>query len=217
MKYKKSYTKLKKIYNTLFKTFGPQHWWPGDTEFEVCVGAVLTQNTNWSNVERAIHNLKKANLLNPLRLNKCPNSRLALLIKPSGYYNLKAKRLKSLIKFLVCEYDADFKKMKGESTADLRKKLLSVNGIGKETADSILLYALEFPVFVVDAYTKRILLRLELIKESYDYNEIQMVFHTCLKPDVQIYNQFHALFVKLGKDYCKKKNPRCDICPIKNI
>ena len=145
------------IYDTLYKAFGPQDWWPGDTAFEVAVGAILTQNTNWGNVEKAINNLKKEKVLNAKTLNKMPHKRLASLIKPAGYFNIKAKRLKNFLSFLSNNYSGSMKKMKTGELQVLRENLLDINGVGPETADSILLYALEKPVFVIDTYTKRVL------------------------------------------------------------
>lgn len=204
---------LKDIYNRLFASFGPQHWWPGKTKFEVMVGAILTQNTNWSNVERAIANLRKHNLLSPGKLKQIPANRLATLIKPAGYFNIKAKRLKNFIDFFIKEYNGDIRKMSRQDTSTLRNKLLAVNGIGHETADSILLYALEKPVFVVDAYTKRMLIRHYLASSDYDYYALQRLFMNNLKPNTKMFNEYHALIVRLSKEMCKTK-PQCGICPL---
>ncbi len=204
------------IYNTLFSAFGPQHWWPGDTAFEVAVGAILTQNTNWGNVERAIQNLKKEKALNSTALNKMQHKKLASLIRPAGYFNIKAKRLKNFLAYLSTHYSGSMKKMKAEDLHNLREKLLSVNGIGPETADSILLYALDKPVFVIDAYTKRVLTRHNLVPEKAAYHEMQELFHNNISPNVSLYNEYHALFVMVGKDYCKPK-PKCSGCPLENI
>lgn len=206
---------LVEMYETLYKTFGPQHWWPGDTPFEVAVGAILTQNTNWGNVEKAINNIKREGALNAKTLHKMPLRRLALLIMPAGYFNIKAKRLKEFLSFLTNHYKASMKRMKLEETHILREKLLSVNGIGPETADSILLYALEKPVFVIDAYTKRVLHRHGIVSKDIAYNELQALFHDNLLTDVQLFNEYHALFVRVGKEYCKPE-PRCDICPLRD-
>lgn len=203
------------IYGKLFRHFGPQHWWPGETPFEVMVGAVLTQNTAWSNVEKAIRNLKKSRLLTAPKLYRLPSGRLAKLIKPAGYYNIKAKRLKNFLKFFINTYQGSIRKMAGQSTVVLRQQLLSVSGIGPETADSILLYALDKPVFVVDAYTKRILLRHSLIKPDADYYRIQNLFRQKLENKVKLFNEYHALLVKLGKEYCRKHKPRCPSCPLR--
>ncbi len=203
--------KIYSIYKILYRTFGTQHWWPGDTPFEVMVGAILTQNTAWKNVEKAINNLKKHDLLSPEKIYNTPTEEVAEIIKPSGFFNIKALRLKSLISFFIEDYQGKIKKMKEDE--NIREKLLSVSGIGKETADSILLYALNIPVFVVDAYTKRVLLRHNIIKEDSTYDEIQFIFTDALPEDVQIYNEYHALIVKLAKEYCRKK-PLCDNCPL---
>ncbi|MEN8265308.1 MAG: endonuclease III domain-containing protein [Nitrospirota bacterium] len=204
------------IYNTLFSAFGPQHWWPGDTAFEVAVGAVLTQNTNWGNVERAIQNLKREKVLNSKALNKMQHKKLASLIRPAGYFNIKAERLKNFLAYLSNHYSGSMKKMKARDLHDLREELLSVNGIGPETADSILLYALDKPVFVIDAYTKRVLTRHNLVPEKATYHEMQELFQNNISTDVRLYNEYHALFVMVGKDYCKPK-PKCSGCPLENI
>ena len=207
--------RLKSIYTALFKAFGPQHWWPGDTPFEMMVGAVLTQNTAWSNVEKAIANLKQERLLTPQRLKDVPPGKLASLIRPSGYYNIKAKRLSHLLAFIMNHHHGNLKKMLAGEPGELRKKLLQVNGIGPETADSIILYAAEKPVFVVDAYTRRIFSRHGLVLESAGYHEVQQIFMQHLPQDVRLYNEYHALIVRLGKDYCKKSKPRCAECPLR--
>lgn len=203
------------MYKILYKAFGPQHWWPGDGAFEVAVGAILTQNTNWTNVEKAISNLKKHGLLNPISLYEIPIHKLASLIKPAGYFNIKAKRLKEFIDFLITNYKGSMKMMGKEDTYPLRERLLSINGIGPETADSILLYALEKPVFVIDAYTKRILERHHLSDGKATYAELQRLFHENLLHDVKLFNEYHALFVKAGKDFCKPV-PMCEGCPLNN-
>lgn len=203
------------IYKKLYSYFGPQHWWPAETAFEVMLGAILTQNTAWTNVEKAILCLKKKKLLNPWKLKKAPLKKIAACIVPAGYYNIKAKRLKEFLKYFFKNYQADIRKMSLVSQAALREELLAVNGIGPETADSILLYALNKPVFVVDAYTKRIFSRHNLIKEDASYNEAQEFFLKRLKESAQLFNQYHALLVKLGKDFCLKNKPRCQICPLK--
>jgi len=203
------------IYRKLFFCFGPQHWWPARSRLEVMVGAILTQNTNWSNVEKAINNLRKNSLLDAGKLYRMPQEKLAGLIKSAGYYNIKAKRLKEFLRFLFESYQGNIKKMSSADTRLLRRQLLSVNGIGPETADSILLYALGKPVFVVDAYTKRIFSRHRLIGEDADYNMLQDLCLKNLKKDVKLFNEFHALLVKLGKDFCLKNKPRCAICPLR--
>lgn len=206
---------LEDIYEKLYYCFGPQDWWPGDSPFEVIVGAILTQNTNWQNVSRAIDNLKKAKVLTPAKLHSLPLNKLAQLIRPSGYFNIKAKRLKSFLDFLFKNYQGKLDKMFSLPLDELRQKILSVKGIGPETADSILLYAGGYPVFVVDAYTKRIFSRKKLFSENVDYHRVQEIFMGNLKKDVQLYNEYHALIVRLGKDFCKKTKPKCATCPIK--
>ncbi len=207
--------KIADIYQKLYRSFGPQSWWPGETPFEVIVGAILTQNTNWQNVAKAIDNLKKAKVLTTRKLHSLPIDKLAQLIRPSGYFNIKAKRLKEFLNFLFNNYGGNLKKMFSRPLEDLRKEILSVRGIGPETADSILLYAAGLPIFVVDAYTKRIFSRKKLFAEDTDYHKVQKIFMENLKKDVQLYNEYHALIVRLGKDFCKKTKPKCEICPIK--
>ncbi|MBM4277803.1 MAG: endonuclease III domain-containing protein [Deltaproteobacteria bacterium] len=205
---------LMKIYKVLYQVYGPRHWWPGETPFEVMVGAILTQHTSWKNVEKAIQKLKEKGLLNPKGIHRLEPGPLASLIRSSGYYRIKAKRLKAFVGFLFEEYNGDIKKMKKEAMMELRGKLLKVNGIGPETADSILLYGLQKPVFVVDAYTKRILSRHDIISEGASYGEMQNLFMDHLPHDEKLLNEYHALLVHLGKNVCKK-NPECDICPLK--
>lgn len=198
----------------MLKHFGPRHWWPGETPFEVMVGAMLTQNTNWKNVEKAISNLKREGVLDPHLLLEMPTEKLANLIQPAGYFRVKAKRLGNFLKYFVDKYDGNEKKMKRVELQGLREELLAVNGIGKETADSILLYALDKPVFVVDAYTKRIMTRHGLCAEDDGYDELQSMFMDNLRDDIKLYNEYHALIVETGKDYCRTK-ARCEGCPLK--
>ena len=207
---------LTDIYNILYKTFGPRSWWPGDTPFEIAVGAILTQNTNWGNVEKAIGNLKKARALNAKTLLGMSHAELASLIRPAGYFNIKAERLGHFLSFLAARYKGSMKRMKREDAHLLREHLLGVKGIGPETADSILLYALEKPVFVIDAYTKRILQRHKLVPEKAGYHELQEIFHESLPLDAELFNEYHALFVMLGKHYCKPK-PKCEGCPMEKF
>ncbi len=204
------------IYRTLFKAFGPQNWWPGETPFEVAVGAILTQNTNWGNVEKAINNLKNASVLSAKKIHAMPAGRLATLIKPAGYFNVKAKRLKNFIAFLIEDYHGSMAAMGHRDIPSLREELISVNGIGPETADSILLYALDKPIFVIDAYTKRVLSRHGIMDHDKSYDEFQGLFHAALKKDTRLFNEYHALFVAIGKKYCKPK-PRCGECPLKTL
>ena len=208
---------LKDIYNRLYSAFGPQHWWPGESRFEIIVGAVLTQNTNWKNVERAIANLKQAGNLDIQKIYELDIGTLAGLIRPAGYFNIKAKRLKNLIKFIVEGYSADLDRMFSVDTYFLRQQLLEINGLGPETVDSILLYAGNKPIFVVDAYTRRIFSRHSICFEDISYDELQSLIEAHIDRDVSLYNEYHALLVRLGKDYCKKSNPLCNKCPIKGI
>ncbi len=205
--------KLLAVYKTLFKTYGPQNWWPARTRFEVIVGAILTQNTAWSNVEKAIRNMRKAGLLAPEKIKDTPNPRLARLIRPAGYYNIKAKRLKNFVSFLYSKYGGSLEKLSSENTDKLRETLLGVNGVGPETCDSIMLYALNKKVFVVDAYTKRIFSRHGFFKESSDYHHVQRYFMANLPKTERLYNEYHALIVRLAKEFCKVK-PACNACPL---
>jgi endonuclease-3 related protein len=209
-------TLLMKIYRTLYEAYGPRHWWPGENAFEVMVGAILTQNTSWRNVEKAIQKLKEEGFLNPEGIYHLKKQQLASLIKSSGYYRIKADRLKSFMDFLFEGYGGELKKMGREQLAGLRKKLLQVKGIGPETADSILLYGLKKPIFVVDAYTKRILSRHTIVSEKASYEEIQGLFMEHLPRSERLFNEYHALLVHLGKSLCKKM-PRCDICPLRSM
>ncbi len=207
---------IREIYRKLDARFGDLHWWPGETPFEVIVGAILTQNTNWKNVERAIENLKKEKLLSPERLFETADDTLAELIRPSGYYRLKTRRLKAFLHFLFGACGGDVETMFAANHRVLRKKLLAVKGIGEETADSILLYAGGKPVFVVDVYTRRILQRHFLIQGGESYEEIQSLFMSHLPRKVPLFKQYHALLVNAGKHFCRKK-PLCDACPLKGV
>jgi endonuclease III related protein len=200
-------------YHALNEHFGNLHWWPGDSPLEVIVGAILTQNTAWQNVEKAIANLKTAHLLSTEALLAIPESSLATLIRPSGYYHIKARRLKSFFALLQNGYHGNLEVMLAEESQTLRENLLRVKGIGEETADSMLLYAGGKPVFVVDAYTRRILRRHGIIEDKLTYGEIQRLFMDHLPLDAPLYNQYHALLVNTGKNYCRKK-PRCEVCPL---
>lgn len=200
-------------FKRMLKRFGPRGWWPGETPFEVMVGAILTQNTNWGNVEHAIDNLKAENVLDPEMMLSLHTATLQRLIKPAGYFRVKAKRLTSFLKYFVERYSGCDRRMAKGDLPALREELLSVNGIGPETADSILLYALKKPSFVIDAYTKRILSRHGLCSEDDGYQELQELFMDRLPPDVPVYNEYHALIVETGKEYCRTK-PRCKECPL---
>jgi endonuclease III related protein len=208
---------LQEYYDELFRALGPQKWWPAKTPFEVIIGAILTQNTAWTNVEKAIANLRRERLLTPAALERVPGTKLARLIRSSGYFRQKAKKLKAFVKFLRREFGGSLAKMFHTPTAELREMLLAVHGIGPETADSILLYAGGHPVFVVDAYTKRILARHGLASEKAKYEEIRALFESSLPRDVQLFNEFHGLIVMTGKHWCRTKNPRCLECPLQKF
>jgi endonuclease-3 related protein len=209
--------KVYEVYEILLDHFGPQGWWPGDTQLEIMVGAVLTQNTNWANVSRAIDNLKKENLLSFQQLLALPAEVLAEKIRPAGYFNLKAARLKNLLNFIAREYNGSLEELFSMDMHTLRQQILTVKGIGPETADSILLYAGSKPVFVVDAYTHRIFARHDIIAEEDGYYEIQEYFALSLPEDVELFNQYHALIVRLGKEFCKKSRPLCSLCPLEKF
>jgi endonuclease-3 related protein len=204
------------IYEALHAKFGHRNWWPGDSPFEVCVGAVLTQNTSWKNVAKAISNLKAASALDLNVIYSLSRHELAELIRPSGYFNVKAMRLKNFVAYVVERRHADLNSLFVKPVKTLREELLSINGIGKETADSIILYAAEKPIFVVDAYTKRVLLRHGLVSEKEDYDALQEPFHRNLPRDAGLFNDFHAQFVAVGHHYCKRI-PHCEQCPLEKF
>ncbi|HEX9714264.1 MAG TPA: endonuclease III domain-containing protein, partial [Desulfurivibrionaceae bacterium] len=208
--------RIQEIHTRLFDHFGPQHWWPGETPFEIMLGAVLTQNTSWRNVDMVMDTLRQEGLLSFAALEALPLEVLAEKIRPSGYYNQKAKRLKGLFA-AIREDSGDLETFFDQDAPTLREKLLGIKGIGPETADSITLYAAGKPVFVVDAYTYRILLRHDLIAEEAGYEEIQDLFLGKLPAEVQLFNEYHALLVRLGKEYCKKSKPLCDACPLHGL
>ncbi|MBA4372938.1 MAG: endonuclease [Thermodesulfovibrio sp.] len=208
--------KLRNMFDLLYARFGPQYWWPGETAFEVAVGAILTQNTNWGNVEKAIGNLKRNGKLSASALDALSAPDLALFIKSAGYFNIKAKRLKNFISLLVNEYRGSMKRMKKVPLLIMREKLLAVNGIGPETADSILLYALEKQTFVIDAYTKRVLSRHNILQHEAAYDTFQALFQANLEEDIQLYNEYHALIVRLAKEHCRPR-PLCDGCPLEGF
>ncbi len=207
---------LMEIYDLLFSAFGPQDWWPAETELEMMVGAILTQNTSWNNVEKAIQNLRERDLLSITKLSQTPASTLTGYIRPAGYYNVKVRRLKNLLKLIEDKYNGDTKGLFSLDTDTIRKELLSVKGIGMETADSIVLYGAGRPLFVVDAYTHRILTRHELIDEEAGYHDLQAFFMDNLPPDVELFKEFHALIVKTGKDFCRR-DPLCSPCPLNRL
>ena len=217
--------RLKTIYARLYAYFGPQHWWPGESRWEVMVGAILTQNTSWRNVEQAMANLKRAGRLEPAQMRRTRQATLARLIRPSGYFNLKARKLKALVEFLFVRYGGKPARLVGREIsaqrppprAAGRADLLDVYGIGPETADSILLYAADQPIFVIDAYTRRICARLGLAREEASYDELQRLFMEHLPADAPYFNEYHALLVALGKSICTKRAPRCDQCPLDEL
>lgn len=234
---------LAAAFTLLRRHFGPQHWWPGDTPFEVCVGAILTQNTAWTNVEKAIANLRRARVLSPRKMRALSHAELAALIRPAGYFNVKARRLRSFLDLLHAAFRDDLRRMFRQPTAALRETLLAVNGIGPETADSILLYAGGHESFVVDAYTKRVLIRHGWAHRDSDYHEMKALFEQSLadnpkseifhstghppsgmslasrrhSPRAQLFNEYHALIVAVGKHYCLSREPRCEKCPLRPL
>ncbi len=210
------HSELMEIYQRLYKHFGPQYWWPAQTPFEMMVGAVLTQNTAWSNVEKALVPLRKQGLLTPLAMRRLPEKTLARMIRPCGFFNVKARRLKALTEFIFKEYGGSLTRMFSENGKTLREKLLGVKGVGPETADSILLYAGHFPVFVVDAYTRRIFSRHGFMDGKGDYHDIQDFFMHRLPQKTQLFNEYHALIVKTGKSFCKIR-PDCSSCPLEYL
>ncbi len=208
---------FQQVYDRLFEHFGPQDWWPGDTPLEIMVGAVLTQNTNWVNVEKAIFNLKEAGMLSVEKLQTVPVEELAGLIRPSGYYKVKAKRLKNLLQMLVDEYEGELDFFLEDSLDGARESLMGVNGIGPETADSILLYAAQKPIFVIDTYTHRVFSRHGLVEEESDYYTLQQDFMDQLPDDAALFNEYHALIVAVAKKFCRKSDPLCGECPLRGI
>jgi endonuclease-3 related protein len=205
---------LDAYFNSLFATLGPQHWWPGKTQFEVIVGAILTQNASWTSVARAIANLRDARLLSLSAIERAPVRRIERLIRPSGYFRQKTRKLKAICSFLREEYQGSLNRMFETDTATLREKLLGVFGIGPETADSILLYTGGHPVSVVDAYTRRILARHGWIGENATYEEIRTLFMGHADGDTKWFNEFHALIVATGKTWCRPRQRHCDACPL---
>lgn len=202
-----------KVFDILMDNFGSRHWWPADSPFEVCVGAILTQNTAWSNVERAISNLKNAGVLSPEALQNVSHESLAALVRPAGYFNVKSRRLKGFVAWLFVHYNGSLGQMFLEPWRDLRNELLSVCGIGPETCDSILLYAGDKPSFVVDAYTRRLFYRLGMLPKKAGYEETRNLFILNLPEDAALYNEYHALIVELCKGFCQRR-PRCRGCPL---
>jgi len=218
-------TLLMDMYQAMLAALGPSNWWPAKTAFEVAVGAMLTQNTNWGNVEKAMVTLRRADLLTPAAMLDISEATLAEAIRPAGYYRLKAGRLANLLRFLRDEaeehgngaadlLDPDLPMLRGRSAPELRPRLLTVRGVGPETADSILLYALELSVFVVDAYTARMAQRHGLADENVNYHELQEIFTDALPQDTALFNEYHALIVRVGNAWCRKREPKCSECPL---
>jgi len=207
-------TPLRTYFQELLGHYGPQHWWPGESPFEVMVGAILTQNTSWKSALKAIQNLKTYDLLDPQKILDLDLGTLALAIKPAGTYNLKAQRLKNLVSWFLLRHQADVAKLRTIDPERLRGELLEIPGIGPETADAILLYALEIPSFVVDAYAYRVLTRHALAGEDSTYDDLKELLERELPRERGLYNEFHALFVAVGKEYCRAK-PRCERCPLR--
>jgi endonuclease-3 related protein len=207
--------KLNEVYNLLSAHFGPRNWWPAESDLEVIVGAILTQNVSWKNTATAIGNLKEKGLLSIEGIKRVPLEELALIIKSTRYHTMKAKKLKAFVAFLEEKHLGSLEKLFAQPLEQLRRELLSVYGIGEETADSIILYAGRKPIFVVDAYTKRIFQRLGVFPEKITYKEMQECFHGNLPREVQLYNEYHALIVGLGNKYCSNQKPRCTECPLR--
>ncbi|MBU3933602.1 MAG: endonuclease III domain-containing protein [Candidatus Omnitrophica bacterium] len=205
---------LKGVYKKLYSHFGPQHWWPAENAFEVVIGAILTQNTSWTNVEKAISRLKEKKLISPGRLYNTDLKTVAELIRPCGYYNVKAARIRSFLETLFVDFKGDLSSMFLLKPALLRERLLRIKGIGPESADSILLYAAKRAVFVVDAYTRRFLLRHKLIERHASYEQVQSLFEENLPRRLNLFNEYHALIVRLAKEFCRKR-PLCNICPLR--
>lgn len=203
------------IYRRLYAHYGAQGWWPGKTRFEVITGAILTQNTAWSNVEKAIRNLKEGGLLSPAKIRNMGAVRLSKIIRPSGYHNIKARTLANFVNLLFTRYRGSLNRFSAQRTDVMRQELLNVKGIGQETCDSILLYAFKKPIFVVDAYTKRIFSRHGFLDENEDYGFVQDLFMGCLPKSERLYNEYHALVVRVGKEYCRPKLD-CGNCPLSN-
>jgi endonuclease-3 related protein len=208
--------KLQDIYRRLLANYGPQHWWPAEEPFEVIVGAILTQSAAWGNVEKAIANLRAADALSPEAIRQLSIPRLAKLVRPCGYYKAKARKLKSFVYWLGNHHNYDLNRLFASDIDNLRQQLLSVNGIGQETADSIILYAADKPIFVVDAYTRRIMSRIGLAPAKNSYADYQALFMENLPPDAQLFNEYHALLVYLGKKVCRPK-PLCSQCCLNKI
>ena len=207
---------LNEIYRRLDRHYGHLGWWPAETQLEVILGAILTQNTAWTNVEKALRALKRQGLLSLEGLRDLPETQLALWIRPSGYYHQKARKIHAFLEFLDSRYAGSLSRMAGAETGELREQLLRIHGIGPETADCILLYAMDKPLFVVDAYTRRVLIRHGICSADLSYDELQRLIENEVMPDVRICNQYHALLVQVGKDFCRKQ-AQCAGCPLEPL
>ena len=205
------------VYDRLLARYGAQGWWPADSQFEVMVGAVLTQATAWTNVEKAIANLRRAEALSPRAVREMDAAELEALIKPSGFFRVKARRLRALCDFIGARFSDDLEAMAREPAESLRREILEVDGVGDETADDILLYALGFPIFVVDAYTRRVFHRLGASAERARYADLQRMFHAALPRDAALFNEYHALIVRHAVSRCRKRNPLCEGCPLSDV
>ena len=205
---------MKDVFDAMLRHFGPQQWWPGDSPFEIAVGAILTQNTNWRNVALCIAVLKRNNLLDPHALYDLPVQDLWDFIRPAGYFRVKAKRLHNFVRWLIERFDGSMETMSAQPLDALREELLEINGIGPETADSILLYAARKPTFVVDAYTYRIAVRHGWVETEAGYEELKDYFESRLSDDVPTLNEMHALLVEVGKKCCRPRETRCELCPL---
>ena len=208
---------LTRLYEILNFRFGHQHWWPGETKDEIIIGAILTQSVSWQNVEKAIENLKREKLCSLKAIHNAEMEQIIPLIKSTLYYNQKAKKLKNFCNFLFGEFDGKLAEMFTTDLPEIRNRLLQINGIGAETADSILLYAGELPVFVIDAYTRRIFSRLGSTGADWSYQQMQDFFSQNLPHEVDLFQDYHAQIVKLGKDFCRKRQPLCEECPLHQI
>lgn len=209
-------TILPAMYDRLFEKYGPQHWWPGDSPTEIVIGAILTQNAAWTNVEAAIKNLKRENILTFEALRDVDREKLEELVRPTGTFRVKAERLKVFVDVLWNDFGGSLEAMLDGELEVVRQRLLSIRGIGPETADAILLYAGNRPTFVVDAYTKRLLRRHFLIDVNSSYESVRSMFHECIPPDVTVYNEYHALIVEVGKRHCKTR-VNCEGCPLADL
>lgn len=208
---------LTEIYRRLYEHFGPQHWWPAETPFEVLVGAVLVQNTAWSNVEKVMAALREEGIRDVAALDRLAEEELHELIRPVGYFRIKGRRLKNLLSYVLRRHGGSLRYMFQTPCDRLRRELLEINGIGPETADSILLYAGNLPTFVVDAYTLRVFARHRWVEPDADYHQLKSLFEDALEADAALYNEYHALLVRLGKDYCNKRRPKCQGCPLEDL